>query len=147
MNRQMGRVIDFEVKGRPVPHPRPSVAARGGFAQVYYKDNGIKDYRDSIVQACGHYFATPWTGPLEVEMEFHFQRPRSHYNADRETLSAAGRLQPLPCRADVDNLVKGVLDAMNGLAYEDDGQVGRISAEKIYSDREVTKITLIKRRA
>jgi Holliday junction resolvase RusA-like endonuclease len=35
--------------------------------------------------------------------------------------------------ADVDNLVKFVLDSLNRVAYEDDGQVAVLSAAKLYT--------------
>lgn len=34
-------------------------------------------------------------------------------------------------KSDLDNLVKNILDAMNGILYKDDSQVLRIEAEKI----------------
>lgn len=34
-------------------------------------------------------------------------------------------------KCDLDNLVKGILDAMNGILYKDDGQVVKLEAEKI----------------
>lgn len=36
-------------------------------------------------------------------------------------------------KPDVDNLVKAVLDALNGVAWEDDSQIVRLSASKEYS--------------
>lgn len=143
MNRLMGREIDFVVKGRPIPHPRPSVSNRGGAVRVYYKANGIEEYRAAIIESAAKYYLHPWAVPLEVEMEFCFQRPASHYNADG-SLSSSGRCQLVPPRADVDNLVKGVLDALNGLAYTDDNLVASIKAVKRYCRKERTYITLRK---
>ena len=41
----------------------------------------------------------------------------------------------LPSRKpDIDNVMKIVLDALNGVAYKDDSRVVRVEAQKIYGD-------------
>ena len=47
---------------------------------------------------------------------------------------------PKDTRPDVDNGIKSLLDALNGLAWEDDGQVVKITAEKYYSSFDYCKI-------
>ena len=39
-------------------------------------------------------------------------------------------------RPDIDNLVKSVMDGLNGVAYKDDGQVAMVHAQKEYSDED-----------
>ena len=40
----------------------------------------------------------------------------------------------MPCKKpDLDNIAKGILDAMNGIIYKDDVQVVRLSLQKHYS--------------
>lgn len=41
---------------------------------------------------------------------------------------------------DVDNLAKGVLDGLNGIAYRDDRQVTRLIADKIVGGAKETRI-------
>lgn len=64
----------------------------------------------------------PIEGPLEVEIHFGFQRPKSHF------ATAPGMLRPSApkektSKPDVDNLAKFVLDALNGHAFHDDAQI------------------------
>ena len=40
-----------------------------------------------------------------------------------------------PKKPDIDNLVKFVLDAANGVLFKDDSQVVRVLATKMYDDR------------
>ena len=47
---------------------------------------------------------------------------------------------PKDTRPDIDNGIKLLLDALNGLAWEDDGQVVKITAEKYYSSFDYCKI-------
>lgn len=58
--------------------------------------------------------------PLTLHVTLYLDRPASHHLADG-TLSAQGRRNGLPVRKpDVDNALKLVCDALNGLAYRDD---------------------------
>ena len=41
--------------------------------------------------------------------------------------------QEIPGKPDLDNVAKGVLDALNGVAYVDDTQVVRLLVQKQYS--------------
>jgi Holliday junction resolvase RusA-like endonuclease len=45
-------------------------------------------------------------------------------------------------RPDIDNVLKIVLDALNGVAYEDDAQVGFVSAEKRYGEEPCVLVTV-----
>ena len=47
---------------------------------------------------------------------------------------------PKDTRPDIDNGIKLLLDALNGLAWEDDGQVVKITAEKYYPPIDYCKI-------
>jgi Holliday junction resolvase RusA-like endonuclease len=74
---------------------------------------------------------------LEMKLEFVFDRPASHYGTGRN----AGILKPKFIRArpgrganggDLDNLVKLVTDALNGIAYADDSQIAISGEAKRY---------------
>lgn len=43
-------------------------------------------------------------------------------------------------RPDTDNIIKIMLDALNSLAWDDDGQVVKITAEKYYSSFDYAKV-------
>lgn len=45
-------------------------------------------------------------------------------------------------KPDLDNYIKSVLDGLNGLAFEDDNQIIRIDAIKLYSDHPRTEILI-----
>lgn len=47
-------------------------------------------------------------------------------------------------RPDSDNLLKGVKDALNGIAYIDDAQVCYVSAKKQYAEASGIEIEIIK---
>lgn len=61
--------------------------------------------------------------PLELFVGVVLERPKTHYRVNGG-LSAAGRRSSIPMRKpDVDNTLKLVCDALNGVAYCDDVQI------------------------
>ena len=72
------------------------------------------------VNQMGHMFE----GPVTVTMLFTFVKPKS-VKRDYPTV-----------RPDIDNIVKSVLDGLNGAAWKDDSQVCRLIAEKQYGPKE-----------
>jgi Holliday junction resolvase RusA-like endonuclease len=68
-------------------------------------------------------------------MTFLFERPKSH----KRMKDKAPEFPP----ADLDNLVKGVLDALAGIAYHNDRQVVRFNRmDRLYAERGETVITI-----
>ncbi len=52
-----------------------------------------------------------------------------------------GRLYPTK-KPDCDNIIKSVLDALNGVAYEDDKQVVKVSCTKKYGNKDGVLVEL-----
>mmetsp|Transcript_17114 Transcript_17114/g.37376 ORF Transcript_17114/g.37376 Transcript_17114/m.37376 type:complete len:144 (+) Transcript_17114:885-1316(+) len=68
-----------------------------------------------------------------MRLVFFFGRPKNHYGTGRNAgvLKSGVDVWHMK-RKDLDNLVKFVLDALNGHAYLDDAQVSMISTAKLY---------------
>ncbi len=62
---------------------------------------------------------------MKLEITFKLLRPKS--------VSAKKRPDPIT-RPDLDNLVKAVKDALNGVLWRDDSQVIELEAKKIYGN-------------
>jgi len=121
-----------------------------------YTPGTAQSHKDEIAAAwrAQHGFRVP-AGPLELRCWFVFPRPAGHYGQGRNAAvvkpsSASKRpgkgrtvQEELPTGdvlerrtgGDVDNLVKLAMDALNGAAYEDDADVARVIAEKLYVDQ------------
>ena len=67
--------------------------------------------------------------PVRLEVLAEFAMPASASKLSR--LAAESEPPPMPVRPDLDNLVKTVLDGLNGVAWVDDGQVTEIVARKV----------------
>lgn len=77
-------------------------------------------------KACG---AKPVSGPVHVEITSVFPIPKSW--TKKRKADAEG--QPHVQRPDLDNLVKCVLDGLNGVAFADDSQVHSVTSRKVWS--------------
>lgn len=110
--------MKFVVPGRPVPAVR--MTRRGKWvkkrAQRYlaYKDQVGWVARVAGIKRIG--------GPVKVSMTFYFANNQ------------------LP---DVDNLVKAIMDGLNGIAWSDDRQVIRVEAERRKGEPERAEIEIM----
>jgi Holliday junction resolvase RusA-like endonuclease len=66
-----------------------------------------------------------------------FARPKSHYR--QSGLRADAPVLPRP---DCSNVLKGIEDSLNGIAWVDDTQVGRVVVEKSYSTEGRTTVRI-----
>jgi Holliday junction resolvase RusA-like endonuclease len=78
--------------------------------------------------------------PLVAIASFGKSIPKS-YSKKKRGQCLSGEIAPTS-KPDVDNYLKAVLDALNGLAFEDDSQIVRTVAEKQYSEAPFVQITI-----
>ncbi len=126
----------FFFEGEPVAQGRP---------RIYRNRNGIhtvdpeksREYKEALgLFAQGEMSKdgiSPFEGPVKATLRFARSVPRSWSAAKRKSALSGGML-PVS-RPDLDNYVKAALDALNGVVWEDDGQVTEIVACKVYAER------------
>ena len=130
--------IAFSVPGDPVPQPRPRVSTRGGFARAYVpKQHAVHAYRQAVAAAAREAGAGVHGEPVEVVIDLVFGRPKSHLRKNGLAKDA-----PVTPRPDLDNCAKAVLDALNGVAWEDDAQVQRLVVSKSYGTEARTTVRI-----
>ena len=78
--------------------------------------------------------------PLEISILALYSVPKYVSNKTKE-LMLNGRLFPTK-KPDADNIIKVILDALNGLAYRDDVQICRVYFEKMYTEIPETKVLI-----
>jgi Holliday junction resolvase RusA-like endonuclease len=113
----------FEILGEPNSLERHRFTNNHAYNPSKLKQ---KEFIKNIV------FPEKTTEYLHIDFEFIFERPKSHLKMKEKP--------EYPKRKDIDNLVKFVLDAFNGLLYVDDSQVVSIKAVKKYGDVAKTVI-------
>ena len=130
--------INFTVEGEPTPWKRPRF---NGKSKHVFEDSKVKEYKKKVISAFwesgGGYFEVGT--PLEVEISFYLQVPRSYSKKKVLDLITNGRPTKRP---DNDNLYKGVTDGLNEIAYLDDAQIVDTHIHKFWSDRPRAEITI-----
>jgi Holliday junction resolvase RusA-like endonuclease len=79
-------------------------------------------------QRKGNFFSS---GPLEVFIWFTMPIPDSYSEKKKTALIGEYHIK----KPDTDNLVKGVFDALNKILWQDDNQVSKVTAIKVYGEK------------
>lgn len=126
--------VKIDIDGKPVPKARPRMTRRG----VVYTPKTTLDaearIRSAFISEVGE--TDPTDKPIVLEVAFFYEPPKSWSKIKR----ASAMLTPKVSRPDVDNLVKTVMDGLNGVAWVDDSQVCYIKAMKYYAEADKTSI-------
>ena len=124
--------IKLIIPGSPVAKPR----AKGWFNKAtnqlhhYYKaSSGIKEFEQHVRDKAFEQIHIPFDGPIEIHVIFVFPRTKGIIWKKKEMLR-----EPKITKPDYDNLLKSCTDALNGIAFRDDGQVWAGSFEKWTAD-------------
>ena len=93
------------------------------------------NYKSAIrISAQSQYKGELIDEPIEVECRFYFAPPKSYTKTKLKQITSKQMLYTK--KPDVDNLFKGVTDALNGVIYNDDSQIVKATMYKEYSDED-----------
>lgn len=125
------------IDGVPVAKGRPRLGRYGT-----YTPKKTQEYEE-YVKMC--WFAKyggvqPSEQSLEVNIVFYLPIPKS-VNKKQRAEMLDGKIKHTK-KPDIDNLIKSVLDALNGIAYSDDSKIIKVAAEKQYSEKPRTEIQI-----
>jgi len=129
-----------------VPHV-PVVASRPRVTKwsTYFKEpyNSYKKYLGNFFKEWileNHHEIFPQYVPLRVDISFYMPIPKS--TSKKKTLVLQEEETFHTKAFDLDNAEKAILDGMNKKIWYDDGQIARLSSEKVYSGNPRTEITI-----
>lgn len=112
---------------------RPRFSHRGTQVTTYTPDR-TRAYEAAVQLAWASAGGRILDGPVAIRITAYQALPKQATKAQR---AAAERGEIYPIRKpDLDNIIKIVLDALNGYAYRDDTQVVQIDARKLYTAGE-----------
>jgi|SRR6266850_3262278 len=119
--------MKFTVVGTPIPQGSlKAFMPKGWTRPVLTADNKkTKPWRQLVAVACQRELRGDLPAgngvPMRVELEFYFDRPQSVKKwADKTT------------KPDIDKLARSILDALTGVAFEDDSQVTELRCVKAF---------------
>ena len=122
--------LHFVIRAEPIAQGRPRLTTIGGMARAFdpKKSRDWKAYvahlATDAMEDAG--LSTPMDGPLSVRIRFGFSLPKSQWR----------KRTPRPRqwhakRPDIDNLYKGVIDAMEGIVFHRDSEISQVMAQKV----------------
>lgn len=127
------RTLEFSVKGKPVPQARPR------FAGHAYDPTQSRKYKKLVREAAEEAaIMSNWTMahkdmPIKMSIVIYKQLP-ANVPIWYRTAALNGLIAPLKKTGDIENIAKGIMDAMSDLVYVDDCQVYSLSLEQRFAE-------------
>lgn len=124
--------IIFVVPGTPVAKGRPKFARRGNFVTTYTPEK-TASYENLVkVKAEAAMGGRPVIdGAVSVVIALYITPPAS-WSQKKQRSALAGEIFPTS-KPDVDNTLKGIMDACNEIVWKDDKQAVDVTVSKRYS--------------
>lgn len=134
--------LDFTAHGDPVGQGGMTAFVVKGTARVAHKNSAnLQAWRTAVATAGAMSMLSHeqlLAGPLEVSCSFSFGRPQSHRRSSGALRDGAPSWHTT--RPDIDKAIRSVLDALTGVVWGDDSQVGRLVIEKRYGERPGVRV-------
>lgn len=134
-------VCAFTFYGEAVAKGRPRATSVNGRARVYtpartatFEGKVRAVAKDAMVRIGSH----PTPDAVKVQVAFDRKLPKSWSRARK----SAHLGQPITSGADIDNQVKAVLDALNGVVWEDDVQVSDLVISRRWAEHDCFRINV-----
>ena len=124
----MSKYYRFLVPSEPIPAARPRVTIHG----TYNPKSSLMTrlgYQLKDIIMNNDYHGLPLENQIAIDIQFFMPVPRSWSKKKKD--STEGKFHGV--RPDLDNLIKFILDATNGIIVKDDKQIVKITASKKYS--------------
>lgn len=132
------RQVHLHIDGYVQAKARPRFNTRNG---------KVQSYTPTTTARAEYFIAAAWrktgqgqfTGPISLNIIVHLTRPQGHYG--KRGLRPTAPMWPTT-RPDLDNYVKTVSDALNGVAFTDDAHIVGLVAVKQYGESEGWDISI-----
>ena len=135
-----GLIVRFTVPGAPMGKQRPRVYRVGDKSRAVTPQKTVS--YENLVKWCfsNTQEAKKLSGALRMDVIAYYSIPKSTSKKNRQDMIDGKMLHTK--RGDVDNIFKIIADALNGIAYNDDGQIAEAYIKKMYSDNPRVEVTL-----
>lgn len=123
-------MTEYVIHHEPVGQPRHRISTRDSFARMYLPvRHPVHSFKKAIRLVVGK--PVKIRGPVEIVVNAWFSRPNSK----------TWKRKPMPSyrhtkKPDADNVLKAVLDALNGIAWVDDAQIVTATIRKFVCSGE-----------
>lgn len=121
----------INIPGKVVGKQRPKFSRQGNFVKTYTPEKTV-NYENWVKMCWMNSGQEKMQGNIIAVIVARFMIPQSFSKKKRNELNE----KPCPKKPDCDNIAKSILDALNGIAYDDDSQIVELSVSKVYSANE-----------
>jgi Holliday junction resolvase RusA-like endonuclease len=125
-------MVNFSIDANPVPKGRPRFRRTKTFITTYTPKKTL-DFEELVRKHSKESMGPTdlLETPISVYLYFRLPIPQSYSKKATEACLSGFRHTKRP---DLDNLIKTVLDGMNGVIYKDDSQITCLHCTKVYSN-------------
>jgi len=133
----MQKRVKFSIPGKAVAKGRPRKGMYGGF----YTPKNTTKFENFVKMIASKYFKKPISEAVEIHVKFKLPRPK-------RLIWKTKPMPEVPCTnvPDIDNMLKSVVDGLEGIAFYNDKQIWKIVCEKVYhagNDKPETIVEII----
>lgn len=123
----------FNIEPQSQLRPRAAYNSRSRHI-VVYDPRQTHEYKQRLRQLAQKQYTQPaLSSALKVDVSFY--RPvQKSISAIERARRINGEHRPV-VKSDIDNYIKALFDALNGVVWQDDKQIVDLSAHKFYSDK------------
>ena len=134
------KICDLTVFGEVVGKGRPRFSTRNGYPHAYTPKK-TADYEKQIKCAYLEKYKPMMfeDEALQMRVDAYFKVPESASKKKKEKLLNEEYPTKKP---DIDNILKSIADALNGLAYKDDSQIVRVHVDKHWDKENKVEISI-----
>lgn len=127
------RSVQFTVPGQPIGKGRPIAGKSFGGHTTLRTPAKTVSYENLVGWTAAQAMAglALMDGPVKAALTLQLQIPAS-WSQKKQRAALAGAIRPTT-KPDVDNVVKAIFDAINGVVWKDDVQVVLLTVAKVYS--------------
>jgi Holliday junction resolvase RusA-like endonuclease len=130
--------MQITIPGKPIPKKRPRFARVGKFTKAYSAQK--KEEKATRLVIASQWYGKPLEGAVRLDVVFFMPIPKSTSKKQKAAM-LLGNISHTK-KPDIDNLLKFLLDCMNGIVFEDDSQVINVKASKIYNGESGTCVVV-----
>lgn len=123
----------FTIPGKPQSKERARVCCDPRTGRVHSYTPERTAVYEALVRQYYKISHGPYYGKdaLAVEIAAFYAIPKSY--SKKKTAEICGKCLRPTVKPDCDNIIKSILDALNGLAYSDDSQIASVTCGKYYA--------------
>ena len=115
----------FIIPGDPVGKARPRATANSNFVRMYTPKKTTQ-YEELVRRCFAESGGKMFSGPVRLSLSMYFAMPQSWSKKKLREMAYTGCEK----KPDIDNVIKIIGDALNGVAYKDDSSIVSVAATK-----------------